>query len=107
MEDSSVAWSYGGMGLESTEGEKAGGFIEAEAGAEVAGGGAEGATAEGGIEGAEAVDFYGHGGFAGSCADGTASATDGFSGEEELGQETGDFVSPAGFFFACQFSEVG
>jgi hypothetical protein len=39
----------------STEGEEAGGLVEAEAGSELAGGGTEDAAAEGGVEGAEAV----------------------------------------------------
>jgi hypothetical protein len=106
MEDGSVTWGYGGMGLESTEGQEASGLLEAKAGAELAGGCAEDTAAEGGVEGAEPVDFDGYGEVAGSCADGTASATDGFAGEEELGQETGDLVLPAGFFFACQFSKI-
>ncbi len=76
-----------GWGLKSTEGEEAGGLFEVEAGAELAGGGAEDAAAEGGVEGAEAVDFDGDGGLAGGGADGTASAADGFAGEQELGQE--------------------
>jgi hypothetical protein len=71
----------------STEGEEAGGLVEAEAGSELAGGGTEDAAAEGGVEGAEAVEFDGDGGLAGSGADGAASATDGFAGEQELGED--------------------
>jgi hypothetical protein len=42
-------------GRKSTDGKKAGGFIEAKAGSQLAGGGTEDATAEGGVEGAKAV----------------------------------------------------
>jgi hypothetical protein len=74
-------------GWKSTEGEEAGGFVEAEAGAQLAGGGSDDAAAEGRVEGTEAVEFDGDGGLAGSGADGAAAATDGFAGEEELGQD--------------------
>jgi hypothetical protein len=73
--------SDGWIRLESTESEEAGGFVEAETGAELAGGGAEDAAAKGGIEGAEAVELDGDGGFTGCSADGAAAATDGFAGE--------------------------
>ncbi len=46
-------------------------------------------------------------GFAGGGADGAASATDGFAGEEELGEDAGEFGLPAGLFFAGEFGEVG
>ena len=59
LEDGSGAGSDGGMGLKSTEGEEAGGLLEAEAGAQLAGSGAEDAAAKGRFEGAEAVDFDG------------------------------------------------
>ena len=88
------------MRLKSTEGEEAGGLFEGEAGPELAGCGAENAAAEGGVEGAEAVDFDGYGGVAGGGTDGTASAADGFSGEDELGQEARKLGLPAGLFFA-------
>ncbi len=71
----------------STEGEEAGGFVEAETGSELAGGGSEDATAEGGVEGAEAVEFDGDGGLTGSGADGAAASTDWFAGEQELGED--------------------
>jgi hypothetical protein len=87
LEDGSAAGSDGGMGLKSTEGEEAGGLFKGEAGPELAGGGAEDAAAEGGVEGAEAVDFDGYGGVAGGGTDGTASAANGFAGENQLGQE--------------------
>ena len=91
----------------SAEGEEAGGLVEAEAGAELTGGGAEDAAAEGGVEGAEAVEFDGDGGLAGSGADGAASATDGLAGEQELGEDAAEFGLPAGFFFAGELGEVG
>jgi len=96
-----------GDGLEAAEGKEAGGLVEAEAGAELAGGGAEDSAAKGGVEGAEAVDFDGDGGFAGGCADGAASATDGLAGEQELGEEAAEFSLPAGFFFAGEVGEIG
>jgi hypothetical protein len=75
-------WADGGVGLESAEGEEAGGFVEAEAGAKLAGGGAEDTTAKGGVEGAEAVELDGDGlGLACGGADGAASAADGFPGK--------------------------
>ena len=74
-------------GTKSTEGEEAGGFVEAETDSQVAGGGSEDAAAEGGVEGAEAVEFDGDGGLAGSGANGAAAATDGFAGKEELGED--------------------
>jgi hypothetical protein len=79
----------GGVGPKSTEREEAGGFIEAEAGAELAGGGPEDTTAEGGVEGAEAVEFDGDGGLAWGGADGSATASDGLAGKEELGEDAG------------------
>ena len=96
-----------GCGAKAAEGEEAGGLVEAEAGAELAGGGAEDAAAEGGVEGAEAVEFDGDGGLAGGGADGAASASDGFAGEKELGEEAAEFGLPAGLFFAGEFGEVG
>jgi hypothetical protein len=59
VEGGSGAGGYGGDGDKSTEGEETGGFVEAEAGTELTGGGAEDAAAEGGVEGAEAVEFDG------------------------------------------------
>ena len=79
--------SGGWVRLESAEGEESGGLVEAEAGAELAGGGAEDAAAEGWVEGAETVEFDGYGGLAGGGADGAASSADGLAGEEELGEE--------------------
>ena len=64
------------IGTKSTEREKAGGFVEAEAGTELAGCGAEDAAPESGVEGAETVEFDGDCGLAGSGADGAATATD-------------------------------
>jgi len=49
--------SGGRVGLESAEGEDAGGFVEAKAGSKLTGGGAEDAAPEGGVEGAETVEF--------------------------------------------------
>jgi hypothetical protein len=77
----SGAGGYGGVGTKSTEGEEAGGLVEAEASSQLAGGSAENAAAEGGVEGAEAVEFDGDGGFAGCRADGAAASADGFAGE--------------------------
>ena len=59
MEGSSGAGGYGGVGERSTESEEAGGFVEAETGTELAGGGSEDAAAEGRVERAEAVEFDG------------------------------------------------
>jgi hypothetical protein len=80
LERRAGAWSDGGVGGEAGEGEEAGGLLEAEAGAELAGGGAEDAAAERGIEGAEAVDLEGEGLLAGGGGDGAAAAADGFAG---------------------------
>jgi hypothetical protein len=87
MEDGAGAGGYGGVGAETAEGEEAGGLVEGEAGAELAGGSAKDPAAEGGIEGAEAVEFDGNSGLAWGGADGSAAATDGFAGEEELGED--------------------
>ena len=57
MQGGSGARADGRVGLKSTEGEEAGRLVEAEAGSELAGGGTNDAAAEGGVEGAEAVDF--------------------------------------------------
>ncbi len=107
MEGGSGAGGYGGIGSKSTEGEEAGGLVEAETRAELAGGGTEDAAAKGWVEGAEAVEFDGDGGLAGSGADGAAASADGFAGQEELGEDAGEFGLPAGFFFAGEFGEVG
>ena len=66
MEGGAGAGGYGGgadrrVGGEAAEGEEAGGFVEAEARAELAGGGAEDAAAESGVERAEAVELAGYG----------------------------------------------
>ena len=55
VERGSRAGGDGRIGAKSTEGEEAGGLVEAEAGAQLAGGGSDDAAAEGGIEGTEAV----------------------------------------------------
>ncbi len=94
-------------GDEAAEGEQAGGFGEADAGAEMAGGGAEDAAAEGEVQRAEALDLQGDGGGSGAGADGAAAATDGFAGEEELGEEAAELELPAGFVFAGELGEVG
>ena len=49
VEGGSSAGGNGWIGTKSTEGEEAGGLVEAEAGAELAGGGTEDAAAEGGV----------------------------------------------------------
>ena len=59
VEDSAGAGGYGGVGAETAEGEEAGGLVEAEARAELTGGGAKDAAAEGRVESAEAVEFDG------------------------------------------------
>ena len=61
MKGGTGAGGDGGIGTKSTEGEEAGGFVEAETGTELAGGGSEDAAAEGWVEGAEAVEFDGDG----------------------------------------------
>jgi hypothetical protein len=88
VQGGSGAGGHGGIGAKSTEGEESGGLVEAETGAELAGGCAEDASTEGGVEGAETVEFDGDGGLAGSGADGAATAADGFAGEKELREET-------------------
>jgi hypothetical protein len=55
VEGGSGSGGDGGVGPKSTEGKKAGGFVEAEADSQLAGGGAENAAAESRVEGAEAV----------------------------------------------------
>jgi hypothetical protein len=107
MEGGSGACGYGGIGTKSTEGKEAGGFVEAEAGAELTGGGSDDAAAEGGVEGTETVEFDGDGGLAGGGADGAASATDGFARQKKLGKDPAEFGLPAGLFFAGQFGKVG
>jgi hypothetical protein len=87
MEGGPGSGGYGGMGEKSTEGEEAGGFVEAEAGAKLAGSGSEDAAAQGGVEGTEAVEFDGDCGVAGCGTDGAAAASDGFAGEQELGED--------------------
>ena len=100
LENGSAAGGDGGVGLKSTEGEEAGGLLEAEARPQLAGCGAKDAAAESGIKGAKAVDFDGEGSFAGGGGDGTASTADGFAGEDELGEQARQLGLPAGFFFA-------
>jgi hypothetical protein len=109
LEEGSGAGCDGGEGGESAEGEEAGGVVEAEAGPELTGGGAEDAAARGGVKGAKAFELDGDGGLGvpGSGADGAAAAADGFAGEEELGEDAGELGLPAGLFFAGEFGEVG
>ena len=54
-------WADEGVGLEAGEGEEADGFVEAEAGSEAAGGGAEDSAAKGWVEGPEALNLNGEG----------------------------------------------
>ena len=97
----------GGHRVEAAEGEEAGGLVEADAGAEPAGGGAENSAASCGAEGAEAFDLDGEGGDGGAGGDGTAAAAGGLAGEEELGEETVELGLPVGFFVAGELGEVG
>lgn len=83
------ACGHGGKGEKAAKCEQPGGFVEAEAGAKLPGGGAENAAAEGRVEGAEAIEFDSYGGLAGGSADGAASAPDGFAGEQNLWKQTG------------------
>jgi hypothetical protein len=62
MDGSSRASGDGGEGGEAGQGEEPGSVVEAEPEAELAGGGAEDATAEGRIEGSEAIELDGDGG---------------------------------------------
>src|SRR6185437_15845872 len=78
------AGGNGGMGQKSTQGKEAGGLVEAEAGSQLAGGGAEDATAKGGVEGAEAVELDGHGGLAGGGTDRAASTANRLTGQKKL-----------------------
>jgi hypothetical protein len=91
VEDGAGAGGDGGVGAETAEGEEAGGLVEGEAGAELAGSCAENSAAEGRIEGAEAVEFDGDGGLAWGGADSSATASDGFAREEELGEKAVEF----------------
>jgi hypothetical protein len=59
VEGGSGAAGDGGVGEKSAEGEEAGGLVEGEAGAELAGCGSDDAAAEGRVEPAEAVEFDG------------------------------------------------
>jgi hypothetical protein len=98
----------GGDSEESAQGQEALGLVEAEACAEVTGGGAEDSTAKGGVEGAEAFELDGDGGLrlARSGADGAATAADGFAWEKKLGKEAVELGLPAGLLFAGQLGEV-
>jgi hypothetical protein len=107
VEGGSSAGGYGGSAdgrvrAKSAEGEEAGGFVEAEAYAELAGSGTEDTAAKSWFEGAETVEFDGDGGLglAGCGADGAAPATDGFAGEQDLREEPRELGLPAGLFFA-------
>jgi hypothetical protein len=62
-------------------------LVEEKEGCQGAGGGSEDAAAEGGVEGAETVEFDGDGGLAGSCTDGAAAAADRFAGEQKLRED--------------------
>ena len=88
------------MGLKATESEKSSSFFEVETGTQLAGGGADDSTAQGGIEGAEAIEFDGDRGCAESGTDGTPTAPDRFAGEKELGKEAAQLGVPTEFFFA-------
>ena len=71
------------------------------------GGGAEDSTAKGGVEGAEAFELNGDGGFVGRGADSAATASNGFAGEKKLREEAVELGLPASLFFAGQLGEVG
>ena len=97
----------GGEGEEAAEGEEAGGLVEADAGAEPAGGGAKDTAAGGGGEGAEAFDLESEALFAGAGGDGAAAAAGGLAGEQDLGEDAGKLGLPVGFLVACELGEVG
>lgn len=97
----------GREGDESGQGEQTGGVVEAESEAELTGGGSEDAAAEGGVEGPETVELDGDGGSAGSGGDGAAPSANGFSGEEDLGEDAGELGLPAGFFVTGELGEIG
>ncbi len=102
MEVGAGSGGYGRVVSEAAERKEAGGLVEAEASAELTGGGAEDAATEGGVESAKTIEFDGDVGLglAGSCADGAAASADGLAGEKELGEDAAEFGLPAGFFFA-------
>lgn len=121
MDSGARAGGCGGEGEESAEGQEAFGLVETEPGAHLTGGGSEDSATEGGVQGAEALDFDGDGGLAGGSGDGftspgrpdgdypdsAAASADGLTGEQELGEQAGKFGLPAGFFFPGKFGEVG
>jgi len=106
VDGGSGAGGDSGDGRESGQSEEAGGVVEAETEAQLTGGGAQDAAAEGWVEGAEAVQFDGYGGCSEGGGDGAATAADGFAGEEQLREDAGELGLPAGFFFAGQLGEV-
>jgi len=93
---------------EAGEGEQAGGLVEGEARAELAGGSAHHAAAQGRVELAEAVDLEGDGvGFSGHGADRAPPSADWFAREEQLRQDAAELGVPARLIFAGQLGQVG
>ena len=118
-------WVRNARRREACEGEDAGGLVEAEAGSKLTGGGADDTAAKGWVQGAEAVDFDGKGGgcgkevrsylkrwdslrwgtrtMEGEGGVGSATAADWRPGEDDLGEDAGEFDGPAGFFLSGEF----
>jgi len=93
---------------EAGEGEQAGGLVEGEARAELAGGSAHHAAAQGRVELAQAVDLEGDGvGFSGHGADRAPPSADWFAREEQLRQDAAELGVPARLVFAGQLGQVG
>ncbi len=89
-----------GAGLADSKRQQAGGLVEVEGGAELAGGGAEESADERGVEGAEAVEFDGERALTGQGGAGSAAAADGSAGEQEAGKDAVDFLLPVRLFVA-------
>jgi hypothetical protein len=91
----------------SAKGKEARGLVEAQAHAELTGGGPDDPAAGGGVEGPDTGELDRDGGFAGDGGDGSAATAGGQAGEEELREEVVELGLPTGFFFAGKLSEVG
>jgi hypothetical protein len=86
---------------------EAGGFVEREARASLAGSRTQNTAAGGGIKGAEPFELDGDLKLAGSCADRASTTTDRFAGQQNLREQLSDSPLPVGFIIAGEIGEVG
>ncbi len=91
---------------ETAEGEEPRCLREADASAELAGGGTEDAAPKTGVKWPEALDFEGEGGLSGRGCNGATTAANRFAGKQELREDAAELRLPTGLILAGEFGQV-